>query len=361
MEKTLHRDLYIEDDWFRKERENIFFGEWTCIGRQEDWPQPGDYQAVSIAGESLLVIRGDDGELRAFFNVCRHRGCQLVDSADASAAKGRMRSNIRCPYHSWTYRFDGSLFHTPHLEVEKEKYHLHKVALDAWGGFVFVNVAGGDKSLAKQLGPIPGRVSRYPLAGLQTAGVIQYEVNANWKVILENYNECYHCAGVHPELCKIVPEFRKNGGAGLDWERGIPQKEGTDTFTFSGTTNRPSFPDLNEAEKTRHFGELVYPNLMVSLSRDHVAAFIVWPEASEKTRIECRFLFHPDAVAMTDFDPADAADFWDIVNRQDWSICERVQRGMHSRPFDAGYYAPMEDMSLDIRQYVSSRLGITVE
>jgi Rieske 2Fe-2S family protein len=166
---------------------------------------------------------------------------------------------------------------------------------------------------------------------------------------------------VHPELCKIVPEFRRKGGAGLDWESGIPQKEGTDTFTLSGRTNRPSFPGLNDAEKTKHFGELIYPNLMLSLSRDHAAAFILWPAAPEKTRIECRFLFHPDAISAADFDPSDAADFWDIVNRQDWSICERVQRGMHSRPFESGYYAPMEDMSLDIRQYVSSRLGISVD
>jgi Rieske 2Fe-2S family protein len=361
MEKTLHRDLYIENEWFAREREHIFFGEWTCIGREEDWLLAGDYQAISVAGESLLVLRGEDGVLRAFFNVCRHRGCQLVDSADAEQSKGRMHSNIRCPYHSWTYRFDGSLHHAPHLDVEKEKYHLHNVRLDSWGGFVFVNIAGADMTLTGQLGEIPKRVQRYPLADLQTGQSIEYTVNANWKVILENYNECYHCAGVHPELCKIVPEFRKNGGAGLDWELGIPQKEGTNTFTFTGTSDRPSFPGLSQAQETRHFGELVYPNLMLSLSREHAAAFILWPLGPEKTRIECRFLFHPQAIGEPDFDPSDAADFWDVVNLQDWNICERVQRGMHSRPFETGYYAPMEDMSLDIRQYVSSRLGIGID
>jgi Rieske 2Fe-2S family protein len=360
MEKTLHRDLYIENEWFAREREHIFFGDWTCIGREEDCPGPGDYRAISIAGESVLTVRGEDGVLRAFFNVCRHRGCQLVDSTDPEKQQGRMLSNIRCPYHSWTYRLDGSLHHTPHLEVEKARYHLHKVALDTWAGFVFANIAGSGKTLAEQLGPIAKRVRRYPLADLRTGANIDYTAAANWKVILENYNECYHCAGVHPELCKIVPEFRKNGGAGLDWEDGIPQKQGTDTFTFSGTSSRPSFPGLSEAEQTRHFGELIYPNLMLSLCREHVAAFILWPSGPEQTRIECRLLFHPDAIAEPGFDPSDAADFWDVVNLQDWSICERVQRGMHSRPFEAGYYAPMEDLSLDIRQYVSSRLGIDV-
>ena len=175
-------------------------------------------------------------------------------------------------------------------------------------------------------------------------------------MILENYNECYHCAGVHPELCRIVPEFRKGGASGLDWDAGIPQKEGTDTLTFSGTSNRPSIPGLSDPESTRHFGELAYTNLMLSLSRDHAAAFVLWPVSADETVIDCHFLFHPNATAAEDFDPADAMDFRDLVNKQDWNICERVQRGMHSRVFDHGYYAEMEDLSLDIRRYVEDRL-----
>lgn len=126
---------------------------------------------------------------------------------------------------------------------------------------------------------------------------------------------------------------------------------------MGGTSTRPPFPGLSDAERERHFGELVYPNLMLSLSMDHAAAFIVWPQGPEKTLIDCRLLFHPDAMAADDFDPSDAADFWHIVNKQDWTICERVQRGMHARPFVHGYYAPMEDLSLDIREYVAARLG----
>ena len=181
---------------------------------------------------------------------------------------------------------------------------------------------------------------------------------ANWKVILENYNECYHCAGVHPELCQLVPAFRKGGGADLDWERGIPHRDGATTFTTTGTTSRKPFPDLDEDEQVRHKGELIYPNLMLSLSMDHVVALTLWPRSAESTDIDCEFLFHPDEMARTDFDPADAVDFWDLVNRQDWEICESVQRGMQSRVFDTGWYAPMEDFSLDIRSYVLSRMDI---
>jgi len=359
MEQTLHRDLYLEPSWFARERERIFFAEWSCVGREEDLPETGDYRAIDLAGESMLLVRGEDDVLRAFFNVCRHRGCQLVDALDPQRASGRFPANIRCPYHSWTYRLDGSLHHTPHLDVDRERHHLHEVALDCWGGFVFLRVANSDTTLEMQLAEIPQRVCRYPLTELVSGRQISYSVAANWKVILENYNECYHCAGVHPELCKIVPEFRKNGATGLDWDAGIPQKDGTNTFTFSGTTNRKPFPGLSKAERERHFGELAYPNLMLSLAMDHAAALILWPLGPERTEIDCRILVHPDATKEPDYDPSDAAEFWDLVNRQDWNICERVQRGMHSRPFEYGYYAPMEDLSLDIRKYVAGRLDLS--
>ena len=174
-------------------------------------------------------------------------------------------------------------------------------------------------------------------------------------MILENYNECYHCAGVHPELCKVVPAFRERGGAALDWDRGVPHRDGAWTFTRSGTTSRAPFPGLNEDERTRHKGELLYPNMMISLSADHVAAFTVWPMGPERTVVVCDFLFHPDEMARPGFDPADAIEFWDLVNRQDWTISEGVQRGMRSRRF--GFYAPMESWSLDIRRYIRERLG----
>ena len=188
-------------------------------------------------------------------------------------------------------------------------------------------------------------------------GRLVYDVAANWKVIVKNYNECYHCAGVHPELCRIVPAFRQKGGSGLDWDAGIPQAAGTFTFTRSGTSDRAPFPGLDADERTRHKGELVYPNLMLSLSADHVAAFTLHPDGPERTTIAVDFLFHPDEMARPSFDPSDAVEFWDLVNRQDWVVCEAVQAGMRSRRFDAGYFAPMEDLALDIRRYVRERLG----
>jgi Rieske 2Fe-2S family protein len=185
---------------------------------------------------------------------------------------------------------------------------------------------------------------------------LSYEVEANWKILCENYNECYHCGPLHPELCAIVPAFRAAGGSGLEWERGVPHREGATTFTWNGTTDRAPFPGLSEDEKTRHKGELFYPNLFLSLAADHVAAFILQPKGPALTQVECLFLFTEDEMARPEFDHTDASGFWDLVNQQDWAICERVQQGMGSRAHVQGFYAPMEDANLDMRRYILERM-----
>ncbi len=361
LERTLHRDFYLSDELFERERERIFWREWFCAGREEELEQAGDYVTRSVAGESVLIVRTRDGGLAAHYNVCRHRGAQLVTDCGSGSFGGA----IRCPYHSWTYTLEGALRTAPFLDegdgISKGELSLHPVGVESWGGFVFVNLspleaAAAGHTLAAQLGGAPERVRRYPLAELRVARRIAYEIQANWKVMLENYNECYHCGPVHPELCRLVPAFRQRGGAELDWERGIPHREGAWTFTATGTSNRAPFDGLDEDERIRHKGELIYPNLMLSLSAEHVAAFYLQPHGPGRTTIVCEFLFHPAEMARPDFDPSDAVDFWDLVNRQDWTICESVQRGMASRMFETGYYAPMESASLDIRRYVGDKL-----
>jgi Rieske 2Fe-2S family protein len=362
MERTLHRDFYFSPDIFRREQERIFYREWFCAGRDEELPETGDYLVLDVAGESVIVVRTRDGALAAHYNVCRHRGSRLVPEG----CKGSFGGAIRCPYHSWTYTLDGSLRTAPFLEegdgLDKTSLSLFPVAIESWGGFFFLNltpgeVANRDDHLLSRLGGIPERLCRYPLEQLRAGQRLTYEVAANWKVMLENYNECYHCGPVHPELCRLVPAFKQRGGSELDWERGIPHREGAWTFTETGTTNRRPFDGLNGDEQVRHKGELIYPNCMISLSADHVTAYSLWPIDPEHTRVVCEFLFHPSEIARSGFDPADAVNFWDLVNRQDWAICENVQRGMRSRVFETGYYAPMENASLDIRRYIEKKLA----
>jgi Rieske 2Fe-2S family protein len=304
-------------------------------------------------------------------------------------ASGRFPGSVRCPYHAWTYALDGTLRAAPFLPALREHraaLSLHRVDVATWGGFVFARLeppgrdaarrvtgpapaapaasapaaAASVESLEATLGEITARTAAYRLADLRSGARLRYDVAANWKVILENYNECYHCGPVHPELCELVPDFRRGGGD-VDWAAGIRHRPGATTFTSTGTTRRAPFPGLPEAARTRHFGELVLPNLMISLSADHVTAFTVWPRSAGATTVLCDFLFHPAELARPDFDPADAVGFWDLVNRQDWSICEQVQDGMGSRRFSVGYLAPMEQPSADIGRYVMGWLGRTDE
>jgi Rieske 2Fe-2S family protein len=369
--QTLPGSAYRSARQFALERDRIFHREWFLVGRAEMVAGAGDYLHADVAGESVLVVRARAGELRAFFNVCRHRGSQLVvDEATASGNRpepsGRFKGAVTCPYHAWTYGLEGDLRVAPFLSesdgLRRRDLGLHPIAVQSWGGFVFVNLMAGesDRPLAAQLGEAVARTRHYALEELRVGARLVYDAAADWKVIVENFNECYHCGPVHPELCELVPAFKAQGGRGLTeraWEDGIPHREGATTFTFSGTTDRAPLPGLSEDERVRHKGELVYPNLMLSLSADHVAAFALWPVEAGRTRIVCDFLFHPSEIGRPGFDPSDAVGFWDLVNRQDWRICESVQRGMGSRAFTHGYYAPMEDLSLDIRRYLADRLG----
>jgi Rieske 2Fe-2S family protein len=368
LEPTLPSSWYYAPDIYALERERIFCREWLCVGREEELPAPGDFLVRDVVGESIILIRNRQGALRAFYNVCRHRGARLCRTDESAPAGMALRGGviagrtILCPYHQWSYDLDGHLVAAPHMSAsigfDKSGISLYPVGVETWGGFVFVNLTPAEAGpFAAQLGEIPDRISRYPLADLRIGHSIAYSVAANWKAICENYNECYHCGGVHPELCSVVPAFREAGGSGLDWSRGIPHRDGAYTFTHSGTTTRRPFPGLNQDELERHKGEVSYPNLFVSLACDHAAVFILRPRGPELTDIDCHFLFEPGEIAKAGFDPADAVDLWDITNRQDWAICESVQRGMHSRVHQHGYYSPMEDFSLDIRRYVRERLG----
>jgi Rieske 2Fe-2S family protein len=353
LEASLPRAAYLDREFYEREREKIFYDQWVYVGRAELWAEAGSYRVLDLCGESIIVVRDRSGALHGHLNLCRHRGSRLL------CGEGTIRGAIRCPYHGWTYALHGELIAAPFLalgEIPENARRLHSVEVDEWGGFLFVRVTSGE-TLAHQLARVPERLQRYPLAHMRIAHTIVYDVAANWKALLENYNECYHCAGVHPELCRIVPAFKRSGGANLDWEHGIPHRDGAFTFTFSCTSAREPFATLNGDERVRHNGELIYPNFMLSLSAEHVAAFSLLPDGPERTRIVCDFLFDPEEMSKPDFDPSDAVGFWDLVNRQDWAICESVQSGMHSRAFQFGYYAPMEDASLDIRRYIAARLG----
>jgi Rieske 2Fe-2S family protein len=346
------------------ELDHLFEGSWVSVGREEDVPTPGSLFTAQVGRESVFVVRGEDDRLRGFFNVCQHRGTRLV--ADGSRSDP---GPIVCPYHSWTYGTDGRLRAAQHMagtpRFDKDDYGLTTVATDVLDGWIFVNVSGTAGSLRSYLADFPGHIERFGCGVLRRGGRREYEVEANWKVLSENYQECYHCPTIHPELSRVTPYT--SGGhdepSGGPWLGGpMDLADGCTTMSASGVTKRPPIPGTTESDRRHVFYYSVLPNLWMSLHPDYVMTHTVWPIEPGRSRVVCEWLFHPDAMASDAFDPNDAVSFWDTVNRQDWEACRRVQLGIGSRGFRGGRFSDLEGSvhaleSLFATSYLEGRIA----
>ena len=331
------------------ELSNWFGRSWLCVAREADLEQPGTYSLVDVAGEGVILVRGRDTVLRAFHNVCRHRGSTLVDPVE-DGDTGRL-VRIQCPYHAWIYDLDGSLRRAPHtdeiFDFEATDNSLLPVALDTWAGFVFINLDPDAGRLSDHLADLPAAVASHPVGDLRRARRIEYEVGANWKVIGENYSECYHCPGVHPQLNRLSPYDRgRNLESNGPWAGGwMELVDDADTMSVDGASHgRPPLVGIGAENERRVYYFVIWPNLLLSLHPDYVMTHQVWPIDAERSRVICEWLFDPTTMARDDFDPSDAVDFWDLTNRQDWAVCERQQVGTRSPAYRPGRYSLMEDM-----------------
>jgi Rieske 2Fe-2S family protein len=322
-----------------------FSRDWVSVGREEDAASPGEYFVATVAAESVVVVRGNDGQLRAFYNVCRHRGSRIL-----TEDSGRL-VRFQCPYHAWTYDLAGRLQRAGHtdalIDFEPEHNGLVPVRLTTWLGFVFVTLSADAEPLDDALAGLAGQISQFPIAGLRRGRRIDYEVRANWKVIAENYSECYHCPGVHPQLNKLTPYDRgQNLESDGPWAGGwMELVEDADTMSTDGHRHgRPSLPGLSRDDARRIYYFVVWPNLLLSLHPDYVMTHQVWPVEPGRSRVVCEWLFDPEVMAQPDFDASDAVDFWDMTNRQDWRVCELQQVGTGSSAYTPGRYSLMEDM-----------------
>ena len=337
--RTLPRRVYTDPEIFALEGRALFGRMWLCVGREEDVPDVGSFLTQAIGGERILVVRGEDRALRAFYNVCRHRGTQLVEEPC-----GRLRGAIGCPYHAWTYALDGRLLRAPRAEAgfRPEEFPLAQLRLETLGGFVFVNLERNAPGLGQALTDLPD-LGRYRLAELRRARTIEYTIEANWKVIAENYSECYHCPLVHPQLSRISDLTSGFARCGDSFNGGPMQLlEGFTTMSMSGASSLASIPGLSGADLRLVHYYLVYPNLMLGLHPQYVLVHRAWPLAPDRTRVVCEWLFPQASLDAPGFDPADMVEFWDLTNRQDWLLCERVQRGAASAGYVPGPYHPSE-------------------
>jgi Rieske 2Fe-2S family protein len=343
---TLPGRDYHATEVFDLERERIFARNWFYAGRAEGLDEPGDFVAVDVAGESVIVVRTKDDELRGFYNVCRHRGSRLCDDAS-----GTMKGAIKCPYHAWAYSFDGRLIGTPNVakdEVDRDSLSLWPVSVDTWQGFLFVHLDPDPMPLEESLREHPDSplsFARFNLDGLRIGHQTVNEVQANWKILIDNYNECLHCPTVHPELVAVIPGFR--GGAVYDADRpdgGMAIVGGGNSFTSTGRSDLPLLPSMSAADETSLYGCTVYPNMFIDVTGTGAISTVLLPRAPGHTTVITEYLFEPEVIAADGFDPTEIVDFVELVAGQDYVVCERVQRGTGSRAFTHGVLAEKDSL-----------------
>ena len=341
--RVLPSRVFHDQDVFDYELNAWFAGGWVSVGREEDAQQPGEYFLATVAGENLIVVRGNDGVLRAFYNVCRHRGATIAEEQCGRAPR------FQCPYHAWTYDLEGRLKRPKHTELlvdfDPGEWGLVPARVDAWQGLVYLDLSGVAAPLRDVLGGITDEFARFDLGALRRARRIDYDVKANWKAIVENYQECYHCPGVHPQLNRITPY---NLGAYLPWEGAaigsymevLPEFE---TLSMNGAADgRPPIPGMTAEDHRRIYYALIWPNVLFSLHPDYLMVHWITPLEPGRTLVRCEWFFDPAEMAKPDFNPEEAIEFWDLTNRQDWRVCELQQQGTKSRAYTPGRYSAIE-------------------
>jgi len=342
---------YTSPEVYQQEREKIWWGDWVCAGRTEEIANAGDYIVRDIAGESVLITRDQDGEMHGFYNVCSHRGTKFVDDIEGT---GNVRKAFVCPYHAWTYDLAGRLIGTPNVKedelFDRSAFPLHPVHVDSYAGFLFVNLeTEPSRTLMDALTDGAESITvfeRFKMDELRIGARIVYEVEANWKIVVENYNECLHCPQIHPELVQVVPLFR----FGEVWDEEIRDDgnrmvEGATSFTISGTSELPKLPGLQPEDYEMYYGSYEFPNLMLNLHPDCGMYYIAYPKGPNHTTVVSEFLFRPETIEGDNFKPEPVIELWDLISRQDWEVCQRAQTGVGSRAFTTGIY-PRQDRFL---------------
>jgi Rieske 2Fe-2S family protein len=349
--RMLPRAAYLDPEVFAWERANIFSG-WHCVGFAADLGPVGSQRPVDTGAGGVLLVRAEDGTVRAFANTCRHRGHELVPCGTTE-----LRRSIVCPYHAWSYKLDGSLRNAPggfrHLEgFDKAEFGLFPIPVVEWHGWLFVDPSGADGPFDEHVAGLEEVVAPYRPEDLVTVTTHSYELATNWKVIAENYQECYHCSSIHPELTRVSPPASgENIELPGEWMGGwmdlIPEAV---TMSFDGRSGGTPIAGLSETELRTVMYLVGYPNLLVSLHPDYVMTHLLLPIGVDRTHVECSWSFPREVAEAEGFDPSYAVDFWDLTNRQDWTACESVQRGLASPYATPGPLAPEED---GVYQFVS--------
>ena len=388
---TLERPFYTDPAIYERELERIVARQWLLVDHASALPRPGDYLLYNAAGEQIVVVRGRDGQVRAFFNVCRHRGSRIC-----LEPRGNVRT-LTCPYHGWVYDLEGSLVHAPLMaaDFDKRDWPLHRCRVRLWEGLIFVCLAAEGDGDVGDLDAITETFARYArpyrLADARIVHQATYPTDANWKLAVENFRECYHCAAAHPEYTAVnayvndgnrdparrartverwVEEWEAQGVAAATahmWGNGLdvvqphgvfrqPIRDGYLTLSRDGRPLAPLMGDLKRwdgGETLMLFGPLAY----VYLANDHATLFRFTPIGERHTEVVATWLVRADAEEGRDYDVEKLIWMWDATTVEDTRIINDNQLGVNSSRYAPGRYSEREYGTRNFVAWYIARMG----
>jgi Rieske 2Fe-2S family protein len=363
--QSLPASWYYDPAHYQRELDAVWSRHWIYAGRARDL-EILNVRRLTIAGQNLILVKDADGQVACFHNSCRHRGAELC-----SAGTTRLKSKlITCPYHEWAYDLAGRLVRIPYAsptsDFRKQDHGLLPVHVREWNGFLFVSLANEPPPFEQAPDMGMDALDNWPMADLVTGHVMVTEIACNWKVFWENYNECLHCPGIHPELCDTVPIYRKGYMApneAPDWtpDKPAPEsalKSGARSWTVNGAPCGPEFPKLSTAQRAAgHTFVTLWPTMYIVGHVDYVRAVSLRPLTPERTELRAEWLFPAETLADPGFDLENVTKFASLVIAQDGAACEMNQRGLRNRAFTAGRLMPQEFDVYRFQQWVRAQLS----
>ena len=367
--ETLPAAHYFDPEHYRRELRQIWQRNWIYLCRASEVATPRSFRTVEVGEQSILVVRGEDGVLRAFHNTCRHRGAALCRATAGSFPP----AGIVCPYHSWRYNLRGELLQTssqqPGTGFDVHDYPLYGLPLTEWNGFVFASLTAAPPAFAASCDLPLQRLDNWDLHQLVVAHRLTKSIRCNWKVFWENYNECLHCPGVHPRLAQLVPLFgrallerrddpRWQDHAGDDDPRyagGL--RRGAQSWSMDGNPVGVLFPRLTAEEReSGHLYLTCLPSMFLVAHVDYVRVVRLLPLGPELTQMSIEFLVLPETLAEPARDISSAIEFTNIVMSEDAAICELNQRGLRALPHTGGVLMPEEYAVRQFQDWVRSQM-----
>lgn len=348
----LPRERYVEEAWFEREMEEVIAQQWIYFGHVSQLPESGDMLVRELGNESIVATRDGDGVVHAFYNVCRHRGYRICDAGESRAKQ------IVCPYHRWSFGLDGALTGAPTMrdgeDFEFGEYGLKRVAVEIWRGLIFVALGSAppERSLADAMAGANAGLDPFEPERMKLAHEVQYEAVCNWKVLLENFVECYHCPGSHPEfsgVCDVPSLFRELEDMSQDFVDGeylwgeLPVQSGVESLTISGG-RACRLPLGIASSETAPYSFGIHPSLSAGMFFvDYAIVHQFMPLSTGRTRWTAQWFVHPDAVEGEDYELENLTALWQATNLQDIGLSERTQLGVNSRSFTPGPNSPKRE------------------